>query len=530
MVNYIIVDTSIDVGGAETFNALFVRFLVGQESTKVIVLTVANGIIRKALSDLSDRVAYYDVPDATEYNVDVLHRTELETLGKQVLNTYCGDFFVLCSYLINLQLANYIFNSSNRVHILSGVLHPEAWSTWHPDTGYDGNRAFKPRVIDDYWYFQRDLLRVLDTQNSLWYPNDIFRRYNEYYFDIELQCKFLATVPVNLPHDVVPYRCNAESNCLKLLWMGRYDFFKNESIKKIVESLNILSAHKVIVEFHLIGYGDFSYSTEINVLQEIASFKMIQYGKKSEQEILQLISDNGFDAFIAMGSSAYFFAALGLPVIAIDSAVKGYGRLVKCCWLADAADEFDEGSSLYLDLIGQKTAFRSDLLDMFRQIMLDKTQLELHAKRCLDYVRKFHSPSVILPKIQGYMHKAEFQQRIVYEPANVLPQSFTYLTKTLQTSVRIAVFGTGVGARRWLRLVNCHNERNPEAMQIEIVRYFDNNAARQGQTYFAIPICAFAAEYCIDLDFIVLASDYWVEMQEQILAAGISRDKIYRIY
>lgn len=530
MANYIIVDTSIDVGGAETFNALFVRFLVAQENAHVIVLTVTNGIIRKALADLSDRVVYFDVPEATEYNVDALHRAELESLGKHILSLYNDDIFVLCSYLINLQLTNYIFNSSTRVKILSGVLHPEAWSTWHPATGYDGNRAFKPRVIDDYWFFQRDLFNALDATNSLWYPNDIFRRYNEYYFDVELNCKFLATVPVNLPQDVFPYRGNSESSRLKLLWMGRYDFFKNESIKKIVESLSILAADKVDVEFHLIGYGDFTYSSEINALQENTSFRMILHGKKSEQDILQIIRDNSFDAYIAMGSSAYFFAALGLPVIAIDSAVRGYGRFIKGCWLADAADEFDEGSSLYLDLIGQKTAFRADLLEMFRQILADKTQLEVHAKRCLDYVRAFHSPAVILPKIQSYMHKAEFHQRIVYEPANVLPQSFHYLIKPQQKLVKIAVFGTGAGARRWLRLVNCHNERNPEAVQVDIVRYFDNSTAKHGQLYFGVPICAFSAGLCNDIDFVVLASDYWVEMQEQILSAGISRHSIYRLY
>lgn len=530
MANYIIVDTSIDVGGAETFNALFVRFLVAQEGANVIVLTVTNGIIRKALSDLSGRVVYFDVPEATEYNVDLLHRSELETLGNRILSLYAGDFFILSSYLINVQLTNYIFNSSTRVKVLSGVLHPEAWSTWHPDTGYDGHRAFKPRVIDDYWFFQRDLLNALDATNSLWYPNDIFRRYNEYYFDIELHCRFLATVPVNLPQDVFNYCCNSESNRFKLLWMGRYDFFKNESIKKIVESLNILASDEIDIEFHLIGYGDFAYSSEVSALQQNTSFRMIQHGKKNEQEILQLIRDNQFDAYIAMGSSAYFFAALGLPVIAIDSAVKGYGRFVKGCWLADAADEFDEGSSLYLDLIGQKTAFRSDLLEMFRQIMADKAQLEVHAKRCLDYVRAFHSPAVILPKIQAYMHKAEFHQRIVYEPVNVLPQSFHYLIKSQQKSVKIAVFGTGAGARRWLRLVNCHNERNPEAVQVDIVRYFDNSTAKHGQLYFGVPICAFAAELCNEIDFIVLASDYWVEMQEQLLSAGISRNKIYRIY
>ena len=473
---------------------------------------------------------YFDVPEATEYNVDSLHRANLESLGKHILSLYSNDIFVLCSYLINLQLTNYIFNSSTRVKILSGVLHPEAWSTWHPDTGYDGNRAFKPRVIDDYWFFQRDLLKALDTTTSLWYPNDIFRRYNEYYFDMELHCKFLATVPVNLPQDVFSYRCNSESNRLKLLWMGRYDFFKNESIKKIVESLNILAGDEIDIEFHLIGYGDFTYSSEISSLQQNTTFRMIQHGKKNEQEILQLIRDNSFDAYIAMGSSAYFFAALGLPVIAIDSAVRGYGRFIKGCWLADAADEFDEGSSLYLDLIGQKTAFRADLVEMFRQIMADRTQLEVHAKRCLDYVRKFHSPAVILPKIQAYMRKAEFHQRVVYEPADLLPQSFHYLIEPQQESVKIAVFGTGAGARRWLRLVNCHNERNPDAVQVDIVRYFDNGATKQGQVYFGVPIFAFTADLCNDIDFIVLASDYWVEMQEQILSVGISRNKIYRVY
>lgn len=527
MNNFVIMDSSLSLGGAETFNARFVKYLCRDPSNRIVLLTVPGGTVESLLRVNDIEVDVFYIPDAWTFNVSPRSRDALCELGRGVRRILNGKVFVLCCYIENLHKAMYMFDGLSDVYLLSGVLHPEAWSLWHPDSGFDANRSFGPRKVDELWHYKRHLLKELDNHRALWYPNDIYRRYNEHYFDIKLNHRASATVPVELPNAEFKYQPELGSNVLKIVWLGRFDFFKNASIRAFIVGLSeVVDDSVTSVLIDLIGYGETKYEHELRELSGFRGIKINFVGKKSEADIQALLCQNQYHVGFGMGSSAYHLAAYGLPVLAIDSAVKGYENWVKACWLCDANDEFDEGSSLYLDLIGEYSGSRQELVEILRKIISDRDSLHDVGERCRNYVRSHHDVDVIMKRISGFMIGSTFNKKIVYEPSNVIPESFFYLVNNVSSDVTIAVFGTGAASFSWCNLVDSHNDRNLN--KIIIKYFFDNDCNKHGSFFNGKSVFPASIDLCDSVDVIVLASEFWYQMQKQVLDMGVSRNKIFR--
>ncbi|MDZ7869443.1 MAG: hypothetical protein U5L02_09655 [Rheinheimera sp.] len=528
MKNFVIMDSSLSLGGAETFNARFIKYLSKESSNRVVLLTVPGGTVKSLLEDNDVDVEVFYIPDAWTFNVSPRSRDMLYELGREIRGVLNGKVFVLCCYIENLHKAMYMFDGQSDVSLLSGILHPEAWSLWHPDSGFDASNSFGPRQVDELWHYKRRLLKELDSHKALWYPNDIYRRYNEYYFDIDMKHQASATVPVELPEAKFKYQPMIFLNVLRIVWLGRFDFFKNASIRAFIEGIReVIKDSSICVQIDLIGYGEAKYEHELRELSVPKEIDLNFIGKLSEADIQILLCKNQYHFGFGMGSSAYHLAAIGLPVLAIDSAVKGYEKWVKACWLCDASDEFDEGSSLYLNLIGEASGNRQQLAEIIQNIISDADSLNYIGRKCQDYVRKYHDVDTIMGKISGFMMNSTFNKKLVYEPSNVIADSFFYLVNPRLSDVTIAVFGTGAASFGWCNLVDSHNDRNPN--KIKVAYFFDNNSAKHGSYVDGKLVLPVSVELCNSVDIIVLASEYWHQMQKQILDIGVEEgNKIFR--
>ncbi|MEB8287270.1 hypothetical protein OKT24_16065 [Aeromonas veronii] len=528
--NTVIFDLNRSLGGAETFNYRFIDYLV-ELGDSVAVIGYEDSVIFKLLSAKGVYVTKYIIPEIDGIFVSIRNQSCLSEIGQEIINDFSGeDIYVLASFFDVLQIAMYVFNGDKRVHILTGMLHPEAWSLWEPEIGLNASRSFKPKRIDRLWHYKRELLSKLDHGKAIWYPNDIFRKYNENYFSLCLHHQALATVPVEPAAHEINYQVTTPASLLKVLWLGRFDFFKNESILKFIDDLSrLLEINKgMTICFDLIGYGTDIYENELKLYGEQVNdrLKIRFLGKRSEVEIYDIIDNEKYHFAVAMGSSAYHLAMIGLPVLAIDSSVKGLRRLVKGVWLDEATDEFDEGSSLYLMMIGEEPLQRRDIIELLSEVFADGF-LKKKSVSCSEYVKRYHNIDVLLPKIRSYMLQSEFSEKITYEFERNLPDEFYYRLGGLD-SVDIAIFGTGSGAVKLYDRIDA--ERRSSDKTIRIKCYFDNNESKHGEIFLGKKIKRFTSEEASDVDVIFVASDYWPEINCQLVHHGVEQEKIIRVY
>lgn len=374
------------------------------------------------------------------------------------------------------------------------------------------------------------MLCKLDSGHAIWYPNDIYRKYNADYFSVPLLNQSSATVPIEFTLRRISYEIPTPKKTLKVVWLGRFDFFKNESILCFIENLNLLLEEEgeVNICFDLIGYGVDVYEKEVETYISLAHERLAIriLGWMNETEIHTKVEYEQYDFGVAMGSSAYHLAMIGLPVIALDSCVKGYRRLVKAIWLDEASDEFDEGSSLYLTLIGEvmhpRQCIKTLLLDVFRPGFLSDK-----AKRCSDYVDKWHNIDVILPKIRGFLLGSDFSEKFTYKFMRNLVDEFYHCVGD-KKNISVAIFGAGSGARAVYGKI-CADIMSSD-VEIKVKCFFDNDEDKIGTSLFDIPVEKFSLNIVSEVDVVIIASDYWPEIKMQMMSCGVSSSKIVRAY
>ncbi|WP_139459738.1 glycosyltransferase [Aeromonas veronii] len=528
--NVIIFDFSNSLGGAETFNARFISYLV-ENGDDIAVVGAEESILFELLDEKGIEIKRYVGPELNGFFVSPEEELALSSFGRKIINDFNGqELYVLASYFDVLHRAMHIFNGDKRVHILTGILHPEAWSIWEPGIGFNASRAFKPKQINETWHYQRQLLLKLDRAHAIWYPNDIYRKYNSEYFSVPLNHHSSATVPVEPVTQKIRYNISAPEEFMKVIWLGRFDFFKNESILSFIDSLNVVLNNKpqLHILFDLIGYGYALYEDEVESYKKLAHerLEIRILGKRNESDIYSLIESEKYHFGVAMGSSAYHLAMIGLPVIAIDSCVKGYRRLVKGVWLDEASDEFDEGSSLYLSLIGEPSPQRNNIHVMLEDVF-QYGFLENKSRSCCNYVEQFHDIDVILPKIRGFLLESSFSEKFTYRFKRNLPDEF-YYRFGIKRNIRIAIFGTGSGAKKFYGKL--HSDLVFSDKEIKVKCFFDNDDSKFGAMFCNAPIEKFTLEATNELDVVIIASDYWPEIKAQMISCGLTRSKILRAY
>ncbi|MGK8174965.1 hypothetical protein ACRS1R_07620 [Aeromonas dhakensis] len=528
--NVIVFDFSNSLGGAETFNARFIEYLVGN-GDNVAVVGTEKSILFELLDRKGIEVKRYIGPESNDFFVSHEEESALSSFGRKMIEDFDGqDLYVLASYFDVLHRAMHIFNGDRRVHILTGILHPESWSIWEPRVGFNASRAFKPKLINKIWHYQRQLLLRLDRAHAIWYPNDIYRKYNSEYFSVPLCHNSSATVPVEPVKQKIGYNISAPKESMRVLWLGRFDFFKNESIFSFIDSLNVVLNNKphLYISFDLIGYGYAIYEDEVKSYKKLAHARLdIRIlGKKNESEIYGIIESEKYHFGVAMGSSAYHLAMIGLPVIAIDSCVKGYRRLVKGIWLDEASDEFDEGSSLYLSLIGESSPQRNDIHVMLEDVFRDGF-LKEKSRSCGNYVEQFHNIDIIFPKIRGFLLESSFSEKFTYRFERNLPDEFYYRFGR-KKDINIAIFGTGSGANKFYgKLIS---DLVFSDVGVNVKCFFDNDDSKVGAMFCNTKIERFTLESANELDVVVIASEYWPEIKTQMISCGLTRSKILRAY
>ncbi|MBW3693222.1 hypothetical protein [Aeromonas dhakensis] len=528
--NIVLFDLSRNLGGAETFNCRFVEYLVSN-GDRVAIVSYEDSLILEVLSQKEIKVKKYIMPTNDDFFTSLRDQEDLLYLGRCILDGFEGEeVYILSSYFNVLHKAMYVFNGDKRAHILTGILHPEAWSIWEPDVGFNSLRAFKPKVINRLWHFQRNLLLKLDHANALWYINDTHRKYNEDYFDISLKNYGCITIPVE-PYPCVVGGLNYVSESeIRVIWLGRFDFFKNPCIFKFMDELETLLVLKpdLNISFDLIGYGDGHYEHEVRSYASTKNSRLnIRFlGRKKIDDIYKIVTCGGYHSGLAMGTSAYHLAMMGLPVMVIEACIHGYHNFMRAMWLDDGSEEYDDGSGLYRALAGEDVEQRRPVIDVLSDIFVDGF-LEKKSKSCRDYVEKHHGIDILMPKIRGLLLNSTYHEKYTYTFERNMPDEFYYRFGE-NKKLSVAIFGVGSGAVKFKGKLD--SEIYYTGREIEVKFFLDNNLDKLGGHLHRIPIIQPSKEIIASIDVVIVATEYWPEIYSQLIEMGVERKKILRVY
>lgn len=88
--------------------------------------------------------------------------------------------------------------------------------------------------------------------------------------------------------------------------------------------------------------------------------------------------------------------------------------------------------------------------------------------------------------------------------------------------IRLLIFGTGVLCGKFLETLNYE--------KCYIIAYVDNDVNRQNKVFNNKKVIAADKIVCCEYDFIVIANSHYIEINNQLLSLGISKNVIIPIY
>ena len=399
MYTIVIIDPSTGLGGAETLTYRIVKYLYHKNDFDVILITHPQGLAKQLLEKENIDFRYEKYP-LKKIGVGYLSSKDMENLrniGSKIIGNK-KNVTIIASYFNNLQAALLLFKDKN-VNIFSGFFHPEAWTrTLYPS--FSGTLKIRSKKINKLWYYQKKLLETMNMRGGLWFLNDYYRKYNEFYYNVNLNNTKIIPIPFDFGYKdkINKFKPNNEDHNFSVIWLGRFEYFKNPSIKKTFFSLERLALkYKYLnIKFHLIGYGREKYDIDLkdSLKSKIIDIKFL--GKVDPDQLPNILSK--YNIGVAMGTSALHMGSAGLPTIIIDGADERHSDFIKAIWLYKAPVGY-LGTGVYMDTIGEKIKERKEIENLLEDAIENKMNLTKKGDKCKSYVKKNYDSEKIIPKI-----------------------------------------------------------------------------------------------------------------------------------
>lgn len=397
---FTIIDSSSNIGGVETLVVRLARFLNRDKRNVRLLHFNASSFVRRELSEFDFQEVHL------ESSISYLTGKEIDLLRNSLESHINGFEFVFAPYYSNLQLAS-LLPKENTV-ILNGFFHPSAWVT-HLSFGllsdvakhfHSSKTSIRKIKVNDHWLYQQDLLRKLDNHSANWFMSDLVKKYHEYYYNVELPNSRVIPLPFDIPEiDPVAFdKARKKRDMLKVVWLGRFEYFKNPSIKKTYEALQqLIEKHKDLkVEFDLIGYGSEKYEKDIRKEVKTSGRLQVKYlGKIFPDRLPEVIAQ--YDVGVAMGTSALHIGVMGIPTIYVDASDENHYKEIKGCWLHK--EPIGLGSGVYADIAGYRIDGREEIKVLFEEVIAAPELLENYGAKDREYVLENYDEKKIMPQI-----------------------------------------------------------------------------------------------------------------------------------
>ncbi len=390
------------LGGAETLHSRIVNYLAASKCKLYMIASERDFTYKQISKEFLEDIIRIPVDGIylSTKNNSQKEKKEIQELAKSYLSLNDNMLLAYAPYFSNLQVTMMIFESFQHARLFTSFLHPEAWPralfSWPSVYG----KSIRPLRKNSLYYYQKELLKKLDTGSASWFMSDLVKKYHEHYYEVELPNSRVIPLPFGIPEidPVVFERARKKSCTLKVVWLGRFEYFKNPSIKKTYKALQqIIEKRKDLkVEFDLIGYGSEKYEKDIRKEVKTSGRLQVKYlGKIFPDRLPEVIAQ--YDVGVAMGTSALHIGVMGIPTIYVDASDENHYKEIKGCWLH--REPIGLGSGVYGDIAGFRIDGREDMRILFEEMIAAPNLLEDYGVKDRNYVIENYDENKIMPQI-----------------------------------------------------------------------------------------------------------------------------------
>ena len=319
------------------------------------------------------------------------------------------NYFVISLYFFTFQYSLAIFGDDINFKLLHFWNHPQNWINelyLIADNGYVTNNDIKK--VKKYLY-QKNLLIELHEKFADYYTlNHSFINYNNWFYgtDLILNPNSFA-FPVLSKCSKSNRHFNIQtSKTFKILWVGRFAWFKIDAINYIIKSLEYLSANWIdyLIELTIVGYGDKKYEKMIIDFSNNSTIKINLIGKVDYEKLPQLFDQ--YDVGIAMGLTVRNMADCSLPAILIDQIDHDDIFKPSCDWLFDS--EIDDLGDGHYQLISGRVQNKKTLIDLLNSILINELDLGYLSKKSKKFFDLNYSMENNLEKFFKFLNGSNF--------------------------------------------------------------------------------------------------------------------------
>lgn len=385
--NVIFIDSNNKIGGIEVMFIEMAKYLVSKNYNVYFIVSEDN-IYEKELENLRNVIFLKKkYNDPVEFMSNKQLKEEREFIQLQL--NLSEEYYVISPYFQKLQYAMNAFEAQKGFKLVNLWPHPQHWA--RESTLLRSTEFTKNIKKTSKYFYQRNLLKVLEDKNAHYYGARVVPIFNNWYYSISLNPSEIETLPIQ-PAEEAPksYNIVKEVKSLRVLWCGRFAYFKNEAIIEISKVLDSLSElyPDYIIEYGIVGFGskkDTDYIKE-NINNKNISVEYL--GEINPDDLMEVFKK--YDIGIGMGLTVKKMAQVGLPAIVIDSFESGSNHYKNCNWLFDTS-EGDAGDGYYYKIANEVIGNRQELSGVIANVLENPHLLELYSTKCLEYVNKYYT-------------------------------------------------------------------------------------------------------------------------------------------
>jgi hypothetical protein len=431
-----------DIGGIETFFFDLANLLINDHEVFFLCNEKDNFY---ETNNIDNRIIFIYKNDITP--VEFMSKKAIRNEETNILQYFDmnQEYYVISMRFPDLQYAMSIFGGFFNFKLLHFWNHPMAWISHLYMFGLS-KYVTKRIVINKTKYnYQRSLLKELELKFADYQGMNIKSlEYNNWFYDLDCSLNPNSfSIPV-LSKCTNQRETNnfMELKSLRVLWVGRYDWFKLEAIAYIVESLEKLSYgflnHKISLD--LAGYGSVDQEIIIEKLKANSSLSINILGKIEYSNLTKLFEN--YDIGVAMGLTVKNMADCNLPSILIDSMNVSNVEVKSCSWIFDIND--DAGDEIYFNIAGQSSN-RKSLYDLIHPILEGKEDLFELSRKSKNFFDKNYSMQKNLPKLLYLLTSSQFAglNYKIYRRSFIIRTIYYYyhlLPKALQNKLKKLLF------------------------------------------------------------------------------------------
>ncbi len=387
MQNIIVCAYGSGVGGMEVFFSEYIKYLL-RRNFNVYLLTIndSKNIYFELLDGISGISYIYRDPDNIMYMTNKQRNIQRSDIRKQIQNIDFENTYGICGYFRDLLILIDVFKGTNS-KILLVWPHPLDWVNYIP---FKQKQYFLKKNKNSLYYYQKRLLRELDDSSGSYYTSYAIFDFNNWYYEEEMPERVIEGLPIQKNSgDIFNYTHNINANKWNILWVGRFDFYKNDAIFRIFKTLEDLADRRNLkISFNIVGHGAPEYVSDLKRRIVPHNIEVNYLGAVQPSELNIVFSKN--DLGIGMGVTVKQMGYAGLPAILIDSLSDEYKGSNICSWVFDI-DIGDDGDGLYYQIIGKPLSNRRAIEELLEDVFENPDSLDVYSRKCQNYIKKNYS-------------------------------------------------------------------------------------------------------------------------------------------